>query len=324
MTMKLPANHPVSLIPFHVTVARTETLSPHFRRIVFRSPDLKIFADAGYDERIKIILPLPDGSVPDPSFFEVAPDVPLGWLQEWRALPTERRNPMRTYTVRALRPEIGEMDVDFVIHDPSGPAGTFAEQAKPGDKAVIIGPDGRVGGQVPGLDFHPGQSRHILLAGDETAVPAIAAIMESLVRDQWHGDGVVVIEVPTEEDRLPLQTPEGIRVIWTVRDESGHGHALTEAMHNLLDDLPVHSDTDRAAQSSKEFKEIDIDSELLWETSDSAEADTVIQTDDLYAWIAGEAATVRDLRRMLVRDHGMDRRSVSFMGYWRQGRSEMS
>jgi len=95
-------------------------------------------------------------------------------------------------------------------------------------------------------------------------------------------------------------------------------------MHNLLDDLPVHSDSDEAAQSSKEFKEIDIDRELLWETSDSAEADTVIQTDDLYAWIAGEAATVRDLRRMLVRDHGMDRRSVSFMGYWRQGRSEMS
>ena len=95
-------------------------------------------------------------------------------------------------------------------------------------------------------------------------------------------------------------------------------------MRNLLEDLPIHSPTAAAAESSKEFSEIDIDKELLWETADAAQADASIRADDLYAWIAGEAATVRELRRMLVRDRGMDRRSVSFMGYWRQGRSEMS
>lgn len=52
-------NQPVPLIPFRVSVARAETLSPHFKRIVFQGSDLKIFADVGYDERIKILLPPP-------------------------------------------------------------------------------------------------------------------------------------------------------------------------------------------------------------------------------------------------------------------------
>ena len=317
-------NHPVPLIPFRVSVARAETLSPHFKRIVFQGPDLKIFADAGYDERIKILLPLPDGSVPPPSFFEATPEDPLAWYQKWRTLPAESRNPMRTYTVRKVRPESEQIDVDFVIHDHAGPAGAFAEAAKPGDQAIIIGPNAQAGGPVAGMDFHPGQSRHLLLLGDETAVPAIAAIMDSLIRDHWQGEGVALIEVPAEEDRLPLPELEGIRVIWTTCDESGHGRALIEAMRNLLEDLPIHSPTAAAAESSKEFTEIDIDKELLWETADATQADASIHADDLYAWIAGEATTVRELRRMLVRDRGMDRSNVSFMGYWRQGRSEMS
>ena len=322
--MEKQANRPVPLIPFRVTVAKAETLSPHFKRIVFQGPDLQDFADAGYDERIKILLPLPDGSLPAPSFFEASPENPLAWYQQWRALPAERRNPLRTYTVRKVRPESEQIDVDFVIHDHAGPAGAFAEAAKPGDQAIIIGPNAQAGGPVAGMDFHPGQSRHLLLVGDETAVPAIAAIMDSLIRDHWQGEGVALIEVPAEEDRLPLPEHEGIRVIWTTCDESGHGHALIEAMRNLLEDLPIHSPTAVADESSKEFTEVDIDKELLWETADATQADASIRADDLYAWIAGEAATVRELRRMLVRDRGMDRRNVSFMGYWRQGRSEMS
>jgi NADPH-dependent ferric siderophore reductase len=42
----------------------------------------------------------------------------------------------------------------------------------------------------------------------------------------------------------------------------------------------------------------------------------------LYAWLAGEAAVIRTLRRHLVAERGMDRRAVAFMGYWRLGRAE--
>ena len=41
--------------------------------------------------------------------------------------------------------------------------------------------------------------------------------------------------------------------------------------------------------------------------------------DGVYAWIAGESRTVTGLRRALVKDHGIDRRQVAFMGYWRHG-----
>ena len=39
----------------------------------------------------------------------------------------------------------------------------------------------------------------------------------------------------------------------------------------------------------------------------------------LYAWVAGEAGTVTRLRRTLVRDAGLHRSQVAFMGHWRQG-----
>ena len=44
--------------------------------------------------------------------------------------------------------------------------------------------------------------------------------------------------------------------------------------------------------------------------------------DGWYAWVAGEASVVRDLRRLLVRELGLSREQVAFMGYWREGRSE--
>ncbi|WP_041574038.1 SIP domain-containing protein [Cellulomonas gilvus] len=42
----------------------------------------------------------------------------------------------------------------------------------------------------------------------------------------------------------------------------------------------------------------------------------------VYAWLAGESGVIRGLRRHLVTELGIDRKSVAFMGYWRQGRSE--
>ena len=39
----------------------------------------------------------------------------------------------------------------------------------------------------------------------------------------------------------------------------------------------------------------------------------------LYAWIAGESGVVTTLRRHLVREVGLARHQVAFMGYWRKG-----
>ncbi|MGW2854528.1 SIP domain-containing protein, partial [Streptomyces sp. NPDC001215] len=41
-----------------------------------------------------------------------------------------------------------------------------------------------------------------------------------------------------------------------------------------------------------------------------------------YVWIAGESGRVKELRRHFVGERGIDRRRVTFVGYWRQGLSE--
>ncbi|MEO3764728.1 SIP domain-containing protein [Streptomyces sp. B5E4] len=38
--------------------------------------------------------------------------------------------------------------------------------------------------------------------------------------------------------------------------------------------------------------------------------------------MAGESATVRAVRRQLVRERGFDRGAVTFSGYWRRGTTE--
>ena len=99
--------------PFAVRVARVHRLSPCFLRVTFTGPEMADFTSNGRDQRIKVLLPLPGRGIAD-----CPPE--HDWYGSWRALPDERRMPMRTYTIRALRPELGEVDVDFVLHGATG------------------------------------------------------------------------------------------------------------------------------------------------------------------------------------------------------------
>lgn len=188
---------------FHVRVLRTLRLSPSFLRVTFGGEELSAFADNGFDQRIKLILPLPDGGF-----------TPLGdgadWYQRWRALPSELRNPIRTYTVRAVRPRRCELDIDFVLHGDAGPASRWATHAAPGHRAVVVGPNAACPGPTGGQEWAPpaGATR-LLLAGDETAAPAIAAIAESLSGDVR---ATVLLEVPERADALPLDVRPGVEV----------------------------------------------------------------------------------------------------------------
>jgi hypothetical protein len=172
--MSQTAEHGTALHPFRVfeaDVVRCSRLSPSFLRVTFTGPDLDAFADRGFDQRCKLVLPLPDVGL---AHLPVGPD----WYVQWRALPENLRNPIRTYTVRAVRQQLREVDVDFVVHDHGGPASRWASTAQPGARAALIGPDARYPGDPGGIDFRPaGRVRAFLLAGDETAVPAISSIL---------------------------------------------------------------------------------------------------------------------------------------------------
>lgn len=296
---------------FEVTVAEVEQLSPSFRRVTLVGEDLEHYADLGPDARVKLLLPLPDLG------YAFLPRTEP-WYDAWRSLPEEQRNPMRTYTTRAVRRADGpvpprhgagpEVVIDMVVHGDTGPATRWARRAEVGDPLVLLGPDSRADGPHGGVEFRqPRTGCPVLLAGDETAVPAITGILERLPRDTV---GAALLEVPEAGDRWEVTAPPGVQVSWLSRDGVPHGTHLVPAVEEAAARLRP------PRRLTVELPEVDIDSEILWEVAEATPGC------DLYAWLAGEAAVIRTLRRHLVTELGVDRKCVSFMGYWRAGRSE--
>ena len=292
----IPAYRPVA-----AQVARVRRLSPSFLRVTFTGSDFDELAPAGLDQRIKLLFPTPGRGLQG---------CPAGddWYAEWRALPDALRNPLRTYTVRAARPEARELDVDFVLHGATGPASAWAERAASGDEVILIGPNARFPGPTGGVEWRPpADASRLLIAGDETAVPAISAIAETLPHDRT---ARVLLEVPEWGDVLDLALPPGVHVTWLPRGVAPRGALLTAAVVAAVRELTV------VPTPATELPEVDVDAEILWEVP-VGDPD---RSSGLYAWLAGEAGVVKGLRRHVVQDCGIDRASVAFMGYWREGR----
>ena len=242
------------------------------------------------------------------------------------------RGSMRTYTVREWRDAERELIVDMVLHtseaSDGGPASNWATAAEIGSRLHVIGPARDVPRGRGGIEFDPGTARHLLLAGDETAVPAIASILESLTQPPFAAElltGHVILEVPHAGDILTLDVPAGMEVTWLVRGERDHGDLMRAAVRETVQPAP---DSDAQAV---DLDDIDIDATILWDVpralsgaARNSGTDTPQGERPFYAWIAGEAAAVKDIRRYLVQDIGIDRRQVAFMGYWRKGRAEGS
>lgn len=301
--------------PFRVQVAAKHTLSPHFRRMVFAGEDLDIFGTDGLDQRIKLLFANRDGGWIDLGLDDPADLASGDWYPRWLAADDAERNPIRTYTVRAIDPQARRLTVDFAVHDGAGPGGSFPDAAEVGDELVIIGPDARSPLCGQGIDFHPGRARNLLLAGDETAVPAICSILETLSSGSGPDDGWNVhafMEVPADGDRLPLELTAGIHPHWLAR-RGQVGDLLIEEVGSFAAGHPGFL---TRGHDTAPLVDVDVDRELLWE------APQAVPGADFYAWIASEAAAVRTLRRLLVAEHGVDRSRVAFMGYWRLGRAE--
>jgi NADPH-dependent ferric siderophore reductase len=299
---------------FPAQVVRTTRLSPHFVRITFSGPELGAFGYAGHDQRVKILLARPGRTLAD---------LPTGedWYTRWRSLPDDVRPTMRTYTVRAYRPHQGEIDIDFVLHglheDQPGPVSTWAAAARPGDEVGLLGPDRPGSGRLWGTEWSPPTTvSRVLIAGDETAVPAIGAIVDALPA---HQRAIVCAEVPLHADVPAWEAMAGAEVRWLVRERDGrrhaaHGELLEGAFRGALAELcgPPQPSSDPADPADG------ADDALLWDVPAADCADT----GELYVWMAGEAAVMKRLRRIVRHDYALSRSSFACMGYWRQGRSE--
>lgn len=312
-----------SYLPFEVQVAAVRRLSPSFVRITLGGADLVDMDDGGLlgtrDTRIKVVIPVTPGARPLAGIDMSEAD----WYRTWLALDPCVRGHIRTYTARYARQSasVPEIDIDFVLHldehGAGGPATVWAANAQPGERLTVIGPN-RHHGKATGIEWKPptpatGRQLQVMLAGDETAAPAIAAILETLP-DQHTGHAL--IEVPTAADIQELSAPPDITVTFLVRGDRPRGEQLQAAVENAV------SSHSPAPRTPVDVPAVDVDSQILWETPQD-QPDTVTgAAEPFYAWIAGEAAVVRNLRRSLVQRHGIPREQVAFMGYWRQGRAE--
>ncbi|MDE0546824.1 siderophore-interacting protein [Microbacterium sp. C7(2022)] len=293
---------------FRARVSTITDISPSFRRFTFTGDDLDQYGDPGFDQRVKIVFP--SATAP----LEAMP-TDENWYLTWRDMPEESRPPFRTYTTRAVRTSEKAVDIDMVAHDVLGPASAWIAQAQVGDEVLIFAPTTAHSGVSFGVDFvPPANSDHILLAGDETAAPAIAVILEQLPAD---ARGVVVLELPHPDDAhyLPSHAGFDIRIAARGHESDRHTHLVRSVEEAVAELAPSGRGAD--------VEEIDIDTDILWEVPRTAKGGAALKSAPLYSWLAGEAGAIKTLRRHLVSDAGVDRRAVAFMGYWRLGKAEV-
>ncbi|GAA4423980.1 hypothetical protein GCM10023169_20280 [Georgenia halophila] len=314
--------------PFAVTVARVQQLSPSFVRVTFTGEDLRWFGTDRLDQRVKLVLPREsDGYLCDVGAKDEQTILDGTWYHQWRELPDDVRPPFRTYTVRYVRPELAEVDIDLVVHGDAGPASRWVGSAAPGHEAVLVGPDARSKDSTVGIDWSPGTATELLLAGDETAVPAITSILETLPADRT---ARAFVEVPDSADFLDVDLPEHATITWLPRGDRPHGELLVPTVRDWISGNAAMVGN-AFGTGVQELEDVDIDSEILWDSPvvrvlphDMCGRGGERCGSDFYAWFAGEAGTIRTLRRLLVSEVGVCRRRVAFMGYWRIGRAEAS
>lgn len=195
-----------------LTVIRREDLSPHMVRIVAGGEGFSAYVNNSFVDRyIKIVFPQPG--------VDYAQPLDLWTIRE--TMPRAQWPFTRTYTVRWVDTEAQELAIDFVIHGDEGLAGPWAAAAKPGDTFTFTGPGGAYN-PAPDADWY-------LFAGDEAALPAIAAAIESLPAE---ARGLAFIEVDSDADIQPIASPSGLDVTWLRRNgtPAGSGDLLVSTI----------------------------------------------------------------------------------------------
>lgn len=186
------------------SVSAVEDVHPHLRRITFKGGDLATFSPVGPDTFLYVLLPPPGRD-------ELTIDRSFSW-EAHAQMPDEDRPVGAYYTLRHWRPDEQEIDMLFVLHGDSGPASAWAAGATPGDPVALWGP--RTAYAPPaGTDWY-------LLVADDTGLPAVAAILESLPE----GTHVrVFAEVDNPDERQALPEAPSFDVTWLYREGAPAG-----------------------------------------------------------------------------------------------------
>ncbi|NLS14505.1 siderophore-interacting protein [Vibrio sp. SM6] len=209
--------------PTLVTVKSVEDLSSGLRRICFISPELHHYPEACGGAHIKLMMPHGE---------QEAPVLPVMTEKGPRWEDPTAKPLIRTFSLRALRREVGELDIEFALHGDSGPATRFALFAQSGDVVAISGP----GGPTPMLK--PAQRYY--MAGDLTALPAISAMLEAMPADSV---GYIAILVPEQSATVAIAHPENVKIEWVIGSAT-QSHRLTDAFLTELSQLEQNAQLD--------------------------------------------------------------------------------
>ena len=260
--------------PLHTfEVVRREELTSHMFRVVLGGSGFDTFTLSKFtDSYVKLVF------VPDEVDVASLPQ-PLT-LDSFAGLPAAKQPVVRTLTVRRADPAAREIAIDVVVHGEHGAAGLWAATAEPGQPVYLMGPSGAYGPD-PAADWH-------LLAGDETALPAISVALEELPADAI---GQAFIEIAGPEDEIALTAPQGVQINWIYR--GGRADLIGE------DRAGDHAPLIEAVKSAP------------WLPG------------QVHAFVHGEAqAVMHNLRPYIRKDREVDAKWTSSSGYWRRGRTE--
>ena len=192
--------------PRRVEVSCVQVLSPAMRRITFKGAELEGFAPATPASYIKLIFPEPGQPEPE----RPIPDGP-------------RPKSMRTYTPLAVRADVHEVDVDFVLHG-EGPASTWAAQATVGHVLFLMGPG-------PGYELDTTATNHLLIV-DDSALPAVENILIELPAS---AHVQLLVEVISAHEERPLNSAAALQTQWLARgtDHRDAGKPLEQALRSM-------------------------------------------------------------------------------------------
>jgi NADPH-dependent ferric siderophore reductase len=254
-------------------VVRREELTSHMFRVVLGGSGFGTFTPSKFtDSYVKLVFVGDDvdmASVPQPLT-----------LDSFADLPPAKQPVVRTLTVRRADPAAREIAIDVVVHGEHGAAGLWAATAEPGQPVYVMGPSGAYAPD-PAADWH-------LLAGDETALPAISVALEALPANAI---GQAFIEIAGPEDEIPLTAPQGVRIDWIYR--GGRADLIGE---DLAGDFAPLIEAVKSAP---------------WLPG------------QVHAFVHGEAqAVMHNLRPYIRKDREVDAKWASISGYWRRGRTE--
>jgi NADPH-dependent ferric siderophore reductase len=260
--------------PLHTfEVVRSEQLTSHMIRIVLGGSGFDTFNPSDFtDSYVKLVFVADDVEM-------AALPRPLT-LDSFADLPAAKRPVVRTMTVRRADPADRQIAIDVAVHGEHGTAGLWAATAEPGQPAYLMGPSGAYTPD-PAADWH-------LLAGDETALPAISVALEALPASAI---GQVFIETAEPQDEIALTAPGGVQINWIFR--GGRADLVGE---------------DRAGDQAPLIEAV---KSAHWLPG------------QVHAFVHGEAqAVMHNLRPYIRKDRGVDAKWASISGYWRRGRTE--